>query len=133
MVSNGTVYDTRTKLTWQLVVSSASFVLADAKAHCASSAVQSALGGSGWRLPTVKELYTLVDLSRPAAPKIDPIFAAGLPGTTFWSSTPWAGHAATYAFKVAFVRGPFLIPMTHPRWALPAAFAKFWGARRCGS
>ena len=103
VVSSGTVYDTKTKLTWQQVVPSSSFVLADAKAYCASDAVKTALGGSGWRLPTIRELYTLVDSAQSTTPKIDPVFAQDVAGNIFWSSTQPAG--STFAYTVGFNTG----------------------------
>jgi hypothetical protein len=59
---NGTVYDTKTKLTWQQTVSSTTYTWADAKTYCAG--VGTSLGGTGWRLPTLKELQTIVDYSQ---------------------------------------------------------------------
>jgi hypothetical protein len=113
VVTAGTVYDTKTKLTWQLVVSSSRFAHADAKAYCASGALTSSLGGTGWRLPTIKELYTLVDLSQPAPPAIDPVFARDLPGTSFWSSTLRPG-STTAAFSVGFNYGVVANPDDAP-------------------
>ena len=48
---NGTVYDTKSKLTWQQTISTATYTWADAKTYCAG--VGASLGGTGWRLPTV--------------------------------------------------------------------------------
>jgi hypothetical protein len=101
-VSAGTVYDTKTKLTWQQVFPTTSYNWADAWSYCASSVVSSALGGSGWRLPTVKELQTLVDYSQPTtALLMDSTAFSGTPTTAFWSATPVAGSSSS-AWTVAF-------------------------------
>ena len=87
---NGTVYDTKSKLTWQQTVSSTTYTWADAKTHCAG--VGASLVGTGWRLPTIKELVTIVDLSRATTPMIDPnAFPGTPPSASFWSSSPAAG------------------------------------------
>jgi len=59
---NGTVYDTKSKLTWQQTVSSATYSWVAAKTYCAG--VGASLGGTGWRLPTIKELQSIVDLTQ---------------------------------------------------------------------
>lgn len=84
--SGKTVYDTRSKLTWMRGVSLATW--AEAKTTCAGAG--SSLGGTGWRLPTYKELLTLLDLSRTGTTgddyKYDPVFpSSGIGGT--WSAT----------------------------------------------
>jgi hypothetical protein len=66
----GQVTDARTGLTWQQTASSSNG--GDAAAYCAALD----LNGTGWRLPTIKELLTIVDDTR-AKPAIDPIFACG--------------------------------------------------------
>lgn len=92
--SGGTVYDTKTKLTWQGAAPSTMLNWADAKAYCASSGVTAILGGTG-RLPTVKELLTIIDYSQSGAPLIDPIF-----GPTaiydYWSSSPLVGSSTNF-------------------------------------
>jgi hypothetical protein len=99
--SNGTVYDTKTKLTWQQTISSISCTWADAKGYCAG--VGSSLGGTGWRLPTLKELQSLVDYSQTTPPMID---STAFPGTPFWfwSASPLAG-SSSYAWGVHFGYG----------------------------
>ena len=98
---NGTVYDTKTKLTWQQTVSSTSYSWADAKTYCAG--VGASLGGTGWRLPTCKELQTIVDDSW-IAPAIDPNAFPSTPVTWFWSSSPVAGSSSV-AWAVEFGYG----------------------------
>lgn len=90
-IANGTVYDSRTKLTWQQAVSSTTYSGADAVTYCPGLAAQ--LGGSGWRLPTIKELVSIVDFSR-TAPAIDPTAFPSTPSGRFWSSTKAIGMAS---------------------------------------
>jgi len=83
-IGNGTVYDTKTKLTWQQTVPPTTYSYSDAVTYCSDLGVT--LSGA-WRVPTVKELLTIVDFSQARAPWID---AAAFPGTPlhfFWTST----------------------------------------------
>lgn len=68
---------------------------ADAATACANLS----LNGRGWRLPTVKELVTLVDVSVASGPTIDSTAFPDTPSGPFWSSTPWA-EAACVAWTV---------------------------------
>jgi hypothetical protein len=92
--NKGIVYDTKTKLTWQQEVQS-NYTWADAKTtYCPG--VGSILGGSGWRLPTLKELYTIIDFSMSDAPRIDASAFPGMPTDTsayFWSASPKSGSS----------------------------------------
>ena len=99
---NGTVYDTKSKLTWQQTISSTSYGWADAKTYCAG--VAASLGGTGWRLPTLKELQSLVDYSQSTAPMIDPNAFPSTPSVIFWSSSPQAG-SPPYVWVVDFSLG----------------------------
>jgi len=101
---NGTVYDTKSKLTWQQTVSSAMYSWAAAKTYCAS--VGASLGGTGWRLPTLKELQSLVDYSQAGstAAMIDPNAFPSTPATSFWSASPVAG-SPSFAWYVYFYTG----------------------------
>jgi hypothetical protein len=84
-ITNGTVNDSKTKLTWQQAVPWTLYTWANAKAHCSGMN----LAGTGWRLPTVKELLTIVDESQ-TNPSIDPTFIPSVPPSLFWSSSPLA-------------------------------------------
>jgi hypothetical protein len=88
--AQGTVYDTKTKLTWQQQVPSTRYPWADAKTYCAH--VGAILGGSGWRLPTLNELLTIVDFSR-SNPSIDPSVFPATPADVFSSATPDASSS----------------------------------------
>ena len=81
-------------LEWQADVPDRTFTWAEAKKYAASL-------GDGWRLPTIKELLTLVDYEKhnPACS----VFP-DCPSAWFWSSSPFAG-IATSAWGVYFDNG----------------------------
>ncbi len=54
LISSGTVQDSQTGLTWQQTISTTLYTPATAGPYCASL-------GSGWRVPTIKEMATIVD------------------------------------------------------------------------
>jgi hypothetical protein len=87
-LASGTVYDTKTKLTWQQVSPSTPGTWASAKGYCPGLNLQ----GMGWRLPTVKELTTIVDVAQ-AGTSVDATAFPGAPSHYYWSSTPLAGDA----------------------------------------
>ena len=86
---SGTVLDTKTKLTWQQVVAPSAMTWAAAKSYCAG--LSATLGGSGWRLPTMKELFTLVDTAVSSGPRIDATYFPKATNVSLWSATPVAG------------------------------------------
>lgn len=90
-----TVRDNRTGLVWQRTATVQLVGAAAAASYCQNLS----LGGvsSGWRLPRLKELQTLVDVR--SQPLID---AAAFPGAQggYWSSSP--GPSAGYAWSVNF-------------------------------
>jgi hypothetical protein len=96
-----TVIDTKTKLVWQRTVPLATYSWQEAKGYCA--ALGGSLGGTGWRVPTVKELQTIVDDSR-ADPAIDVAAFPDTPSIAFWSSSPLLG-SPSYAWNVYFYTG----------------------------
>ena len=88
----GTVYDTRTQLTWQRAVTDNEYDLADAASYCS----ELALAGGGWRLPQVSELLTIVDPTQ-HDPAIDPLAFPSTPLANFWSSSAF-GSPPGYGF-----------------------------------
>ena len=92
------VYDTKTKLTWQHPLDANSLPLADAASYCAG------LPGGAWRLPSVKELQTIVDDSR-VNPAIDPAVFPDTPAAVFWASDPVVGSDPPRAWWVNFNYG----------------------------
>jgi hypothetical protein len=99
VVANATVLDTKTTLTWQQTVDAGSYSWTDAQAYCATLA----LGGVPWRLPSMKELLTIVDFTR-ADPAIDAMVFPDTPSDYFWSSSPLAGSSSA-AWGVNFNKG----------------------------
>jgi hypothetical protein len=91
-IGTGTVYDTKTKLTWQQTPSSSTYTFdyagtssTSAQVYCASLS----LSGGGWRVPTMKELPTIVDYSVASpGPTIDATAFPSTPAVEFWSATP---------------------------------------------
>lgn len=90
--SGGTVYDTKTKLTWQQTITPTAYSFTDATTYCAS--LGASLGGAGWRVPTIKELQTILDLSQAAGPFVDRTAFPSTPLHYFWSSTPQVGTSS---------------------------------------
>jgi len=87
-VGGGVVYDTKTKLSWQQVVPPGMYAQADAASYCAALE----LAGTTWRLPTMREILTIVDLTiPPPKPAIDPTAFPDTPAGFFWSSTAYSG------------------------------------------
>jgi hypothetical protein len=87
----------------------------EAKRYCASSAVESWLGGLGWRLPTLIELASLIDVNQPMKPPM--IDTAAFPQAPtdgyFSSSTPLMNPLPTigavnyyYGFVQHLATGP---------------------------
>ncbi len=66
-VTDSTVHDNGTSLTWQRGTSPLSMLPTDAATYCSGLT----LAGGGWRLPSVKELESIVDPTR-IAPVLDP-------------------------------------------------------------
>jgi hypothetical protein len=100
-IANGTVYDTKTKLTWQQAIPSSTYTQAGAASYCSTLG----LNGATWRLPTAKELLSIVDISVGApGPTIDSSAFPSTPANFFWSSTPYAGTSGS-AWYVGFDDG----------------------------
>ena len=95
-VNDDTVIDNVTELIWQRNVPTEGglgglglYSWASAKSHCAGLS----LGGqSGWRLPTVIELLSIIDASM-WIPAINTDVFPSTPSAEFWSATPFAGSA----------------------------------------
>lgn len=96
-ITDDTVYDTRTQLTWQQTFPSERYTWEDATNYCASLEPS-----AGWRLPSINELQTLVDDS--VNPAIDKSAFPETPSEYFWSSSPVIDDA-TRAWTTFFTNG----------------------------
>jgi hypothetical protein len=85
-LGNRTVRDNHDGAVWQQEVDAGYYTQAEAIAYCAALI----LDGAGWRLPTVDELWSLVDTTR-TNPSIDPTYFPGTSSEYFWSSSSVAG------------------------------------------
>lgn len=95
---DGTVTDKETNLTWVKKDDGKRRTWEDAKEYCAKFN----LSGKGWRLPTVKELISIVDYDK-RGPAIDPVFT-DTEEAYYWSSTPYADDSFS-AWIVCFSNG----------------------------
>jgi Protein of unknown function (DUF1566) len=99
-VANGTVLDTKTNLLWQQEHQGNPLNWNDAKSYCTNLNLN---GMSGWRLPNIKELQSIVDEKR-TNPAIDPTAFPNTPSEQFWTSSSVAG-AISGAWLVRFYDG----------------------------
>ena len=89
------VKDNKTGLVWKKTEESGGpFTLTAAAAKCTSP----------WRMPTIRELESLVDETKTAAPTIDTTFFPGATGAEIWSGSPFAGTPGNTWF-VTFANG----------------------------
>jgi hypothetical protein len=87
-IGNGTVTDISTGLMWQQAAPANGMTWQQALAYCEGLS----LGGyTDWRLPTKKELISLVDYSH-YSPAIDPDYFPGTAASWYWSSTSDVSH-----------------------------------------
>ena len=107
VIQAGTAYDTKTKLTWQQAVPTERYDLGEAQNYCSTLT----LAGGGWRLPTIKELFTIVDFRAPGA-SLDrtafpnaPYNVCECKNYNYWSSTPVAIESES-ASAWSLVAGP---------------------------
>lgn len=100
-----TVTDTSTGLVWQRdgagsrpsCLDSPNCTWAEAKTYCAGLT----LDGSGWRLPTLTELQSIVDSTVTSPPTINQTAFPNTPDDGFWTSSPYVGLSG-YAWCVYF-------------------------------
>jgi hypothetical protein len=99
VVKDEIVEDTATKLSWQRSAPDMSYAHAAAASYCTDLKLE----GSGWRLPTIKELHTLVDETK-TLPAIDDAAFPDAPAVFFWTSTILPTFAQ-YSWGVNFADG----------------------------
>jgi len=97
------VLDRETGLVWEKSPDATPQNWLDAQFHCSR---QSTGGRMGWRLPTIQELTSLVDLTVPAP---GPVLPVGHPFSNVQSSQYWSGAThptlAGFAWDVTFENG----------------------------
>lgn len=90
---NTTITDNVTHLVWQKDADDITRTWADANSYCSGLT----LGGlTGWRLPELVELQSIMDLSvdtSNGAPAVNPLFT-GTKADVYWTSTPDADSTA---------------------------------------
>ena len=91
---DGTVYDTKTKLTWQQTPPAARLTWEQAKSY----ASKEKLADGGWRVPSVLELDSLDNLTKRDKDLLE------VYEDWFWSSTLFQG-GSSYAWFVNFLIG----------------------------
>jgi hypothetical protein len=99
-VGSGTVLDNETGLMWQHPYLDGSRTWRNALVYCEELSVG---GYSDWRLPSIKELQTLVD-EEVYSPAIDTAVFVGTTGDWFWSSSPYT-YTTTSAWAEEFADG----------------------------
>lgn len=80
---SGTVLDAWTGLTWHARATPSEYSFSEAAAYCMAST----LDGGSWRVPSARELITLVDRGSAQELKIDDAFFSGTQRNT-WTSSP---------------------------------------------
>jgi len=111
-VATDTVSDNRTGLVWQRCTAGLSgsscatgsaSIFTDAATYCQDLS----LGGfsSGWRLPTVKELQSIVNRRTVVPPAIDQVAFPSTPSNWVWSSSAYAGDSPHGIWGVNFYDG----------------------------
>ena len=95
-----TVLDNQTGLVWQQPYDPNDRTWTDALAYCEGLSLA---GYDDWRLPSYKELLTLVDF-RSFSPAIDAAVFPETGSARFWSSSPIPAHT-DLAWSVSFVNG----------------------------
>lgn len=100
--AGGIVTDNRTGLRWQRATEPKRYPKADeAIAYCAGVTID---GEGGFRLPTVKELNTLID-EKSVGPAIDKKTFPGTESEWYWTASPYV-YLPGYHWAVTFGDGP---------------------------
>ncbi|HMI84284.1 MAG TPA: DUF1566 domain-containing protein [Polyangiaceae bacterium] len=100
-IAAGEVTDTQTGLIWQQGMSATTGITwAGAPTYCSTLNLNS----QAWRLPSLRELQTLVDEGKTQAPAIDLTAFPGTPSTYFWTSNAFTGNPGN-AWVVDFTSG----------------------------
>jgi len=96
---NGTITDNVTGLLWQKQDDGTTCTWDAANTYCAGLS----LTGTGWRVPTRRELMSIVDYGK-YSPSINGTYFPNTQSSWYWSSTTYASNT-TYAWNVYFGNG----------------------------
>lgn len=88
------VRDTKTGLVWEAAAPYTQGTLVEASQRCQKI-------GVGWRLPSLKELLSIVDDARDAAPAIDATVFSG-PMGLYWTSSSYVGASDPWTVDFGF-------------------------------
>lgn len=99
---DGTVTDTLGGLQWQQSVDPGSYDQPGAVALC-SALVLGGYAAGAWRLPSIAELESILDLTR-TNPPVDPTYFPGTPTAYHWTSSVNPGNPADF-WGVLFFNG----------------------------
>lgn len=98
--SEKVVLDNNTGLMWQQTIPTSTYTWENAVSYCNNLTYASY---TDWRLPTPKELLTIVDNSK-YDPAIDTTYFSNTPSSYFWSSSTYANDTSS-AWRVNFNLG----------------------------
>lgn len=99
-LTTDTVEDLRTGLVWQRATPAEAFDWTAGIAQCDELTLA---GSTAWRLPTLKELETILDETR-WGPAIDEVAFPDTPAEWYWASNP-AADAPGYPWAASFTNG----------------------------
>lgn len=97
---DGTITDEVTKLIWQQGVPATRYNWVKAKEYCKDLALADY---NDWRLPSIIELVSVVDLSQLIS-TFNHTYFPSTPSDMFWSSSPFVG-SSSFAWGVTFHHG----------------------------
>jgi len=97
---DGTISDQGTNLMWQKQDDGTIRNWADAITYCEGLILA---GRTDWRLPTIKELKSITDMTK-YNPSINTTYFPGTKSDTYWTSTTFAGSTAN-VWLVHFLSG----------------------------
>jgi hypothetical protein len=100
--------DLVTELMWKRAANDFNDAVA-ARAACAELELA---GYDDWRLPTMIEMFSIVEWSDTAVPFLDTSVFTGITSDSVWTSTPWAGSPETGAWVMGL--GYLSTITTHP-------------------
>jgi hypothetical protein len=94
------VLDRETGLVWEKVPIASTFTWFNASSHCLN---QNTGGRTGWRLPAVPELMSLVDQTQSnSLPSGHPFTVQSVQGSFYWSATTFGFTDAAWAVDFSF-------------------------------